>query len=86
VLQAADLIAAELDGKDRRTLLNWAGEFATAGDRFYAARSYLNTSRINNWMARRLLIRAVAVTVSGLTSLRAELPDQLTEFAARNRD
>jgi hypothetical protein len=35
-------------------------------------------------MAFRLLIRAVAVTVAGLTALRVELPGQLGEFAARN--
>jgi hypothetical protein len=84
VLQAADLIAADLGAVDRRTVLDWAGEFAIAGDRFYAPKVYQNKVRYNNWMARRLLIRAVASTVGGLASLRAELPDQLTEFTTRN--
>jgi hypothetical protein len=81
---AADLIAADLDATDRRTILDWVGEFALAGDRFYAPKKYLNTARINNWMAMRLQIRAVATTVAGLAQLRAEVPDQLAEFAARN--
>jgi hypothetical protein len=84
LFQAADLIAADLTPADRRTVLDWVGEFAVAGDRFYAPKTYRNTARINNWMAWRLQIRAVAATVGGLPSLRAELPDQLTEFTARN--
>jgi hypothetical protein len=84
LFQAADLIAADLSPADRRTLLDWVGEFGLAGDRFYAPKAYRNTARMNNWMAWRLLIRAVATTVGRLPSLRAELPDQLTEFAARN--
>ncbi len=84
LLQAADLIAADVGAADRRTILGWAGEFALAGDRFYASLGYRNPCRVNNWMARRLLIRAVGSTVGGLSSLRAELPDQLAEFTARN--
>jgi hypothetical protein len=33
-------------------------------------------------MARRLLIRTVASTLAALTSLRAQLPGQLSEFTA----
>jgi hypothetical protein len=84
LFQAADLIAADLSPADRRTILDWVGEFAVAGDRFYAPKAYRNTARINNWMAWRLQIRAVATTVGGLPSLRAELADQLHEFTARN--
>jgi hypothetical protein len=84
LLQAADLIAPDLDATDRRTLLDWVGEFAIAGDRFYAPKTYQNKVRFNNWMARRLLICAVASTVGGLSPLRAALPDQLTEFVTRN--
>jgi alginate lyase len=84
LLQAADLIAPGLDPADRRTVLDWVAEFAVAGDAFFAAKGDRNTARANNWMARRLLIRAVAATVAGLTSLRAELPGQLSEFTARN--
>ncbi len=84
LFQAADLIAADLSPADRRAVLEWVGEFALAGDRFYAPKTYRNTARMNNWMAWRLLIRAVATTVSRLPSLRAQLPDQLAEFTARN--
>jgi hypothetical protein len=84
LLQAADLIAADLGGPDRRAILDWVSEFAVAGDRFYVPRAQANPGRANNWMARRLLIRAVAATVGGLPSLRAELPAQLAEFTARN--
>jgi hypothetical protein len=84
LLQAVDLIAADLSAADRHALLHWAGEFAVVGDKFYAQRAYRNPSRANNWMARRLLIRAVATTVGGLAPFRAELPAQLAEFTARN--
>lgn len=84
LFQAADLIAADLSPADRRAVLDWVGEFAVAGDRFYAPKTYRNTARMNNWMAWRLQIRAVATTVGRLPSLRAGLPDQLAEFTARN--
>lgn len=84
LLQAADLIAPGLDQADRRTVLSWAGEFAVAGDAFFAAKADRNPGRVNNWMARRLLIRTVAATVAGPTPLRAQLPGQLSEFTARN--
>jgi len=84
LMQAADLITPDLDPADQRTALDWVAEFAVAGDKFFAAKHDRNSSRANNWMARRLLIRAVATTVAGLTSPRAELPGQLAEFTARN--
>lgn len=84
MLQAADLIAPGLDSAGRRTVLDWAAEFAVAGDAFFGAKRDRNLARSNNWMARRLLIRAVATTVAGLTPPRAQLPGQLREFAARN--
>jgi hypothetical protein len=84
LLQAIDLIAADIGAADRRALLDWTSEFAVAGDRFYAPKKYRNTAWMNNWMARRLVIRAVATTVGGLHSLRAELHDQLIEFTSRN--
>jgi hypothetical protein len=84
LLQAADLIAPNVDPSDRRTVLDWAGEFAVAGDAFFAGRADRNPGRANNWTARRLLIRAVAATVAGLTPLRAQLPGRLSEFSARN--
>ena len=84
LLQAADLIAADLDAAGRRTVLGWVAEFAVAGDTFFAAKREQNSARANDWMARRLLIRTVATTVAGLTSLRAEIPAQLSEFTERN--
>jgi hypothetical protein len=84
LLQAADLVAPEMDPAGRRTVLDWVAEFAFAGDSFYGAKRDQNSARANNWMARRLLIRTVATTVAGLTSLRAELPAQLSDFTARN--
>jgi len=84
LLQAADLIAPAMDPAARRTVLDWVAEFATAGDAFFAAKRDRNPARANNWMARRLEIRAVATTVAGLTPLRAQLPGQLGEFTARN--
>jgi hypothetical protein len=59
LLQAADLIAAGLEGAGRRTVLDWVAEFAQTGDTFYAAKREQNQARANNWMARRLLIRTV---------------------------
>jgi hypothetical protein len=84
LLQAADLVADSLDVSAERRLMDWVGEFALAGDRFYAGRRDGVPARANNWMARRLEIRAVAATVGGLASLRANLPAQLEEFVARN--
>jgi hypothetical protein len=83
-MQAADLLAPDLDAAGRRAVPDWVAEFAVAGDAFYAPKRDGNSARANNWMARRLLIRAVATTVAGLTSLRAQLPGQLSEFTARN--
>jgi hypothetical protein len=57
---------------------------AVAGDAFFETKRDRNPARANNWMARRLLIRAVATTVAGLTPLRAQPPGQLSEFTARN--
>lgn len=84
LMQAADLIAPDLDPAERRAVLDWVAEFAVAGDAFYASKRDGNSARANNWMARRLLIRAMATTVAGLTPLRAQLPGQLSEFTARN--
>jgi len=84
LLQAADLVAPALDPGARQAVLDWVTAFAVAGDAFFAAKGDQNPARANNWMARRLVIRAVATTVAGLTSLRAELPGQLGDFVARN--
>jgi hypothetical protein len=84
LLQAADLVAADLGAADQCALLGWVSEFDLAADRFYEQKTYRNPARANNWMSRRLLIRAIAATVGGLPSQRAELPAQLHEFAARN--
>jgi len=84
LLQAIDLVAADLDAASQRTLLDWVREFAITGDRFYARVAPRNPSRANNWMAFRLLIRAVATRVGGMRELRTELPAQLADFTARN--
>jgi len=65
-------------------VLDWVAEFAVAGDAFFAVKRDRNPARANNWMARRLEIRAAAATVAALTPLRAQLPGQLGEFTARN--
>jgi hypothetical protein len=77
LLQAVDLVADE-------ELRAWAREFSASGDRFYAGRAERNPGRANNWMARRLLIRAVAATVAGDDAARAQMPALFDEFAARN--
>ena len=84
LLQAADLVAGSLSPGNEAALRNWAGDFAACGDGFYAGRAARNPSLINNWMARRLLIRAVACTVAGDAAGRAELPGMLRDFVARN--
>jgi hypothetical protein len=78
LLQAIDLIG------DDEPLRGWAGGFAASGDRFYEGRADRNPCRGNNWMARRLLIRTVAATVTGDDAARAQLPRLLEEFVARN--
>jgi hypothetical protein len=57
LLQAADLIAPGLDPAGRRTVLDWATEFAVAGDAFFEVKRDRSPARANNWMARRLAPR-----------------------------
>ena len=84
LLQSIDLLAGSLTPQEESILLPWAREFATSGDRLYAARPQKSSSRINNWMSRRLLIRSVATTVAGDRTGRAEMPELLREFVDRN--
>ena len=84
LLQAADLVAGSLAAGEQAVLLSWAREFAASGDRFYERKPPRNSSRANNWMARRLLIRSVAATVAGDAVARAAVPGMLGEFVARN--
>ena len=84
LLQAADLLAGSLPPADRAKLLGWVHAFARRGDEFYAGRPARNPSRINNWMARRLLIRSVASTVAGDAAARAATPGLLRDFTAGN--
>jgi hypothetical protein len=84
LLQAADLVAGFLTPGDRAALLGWVRDFAACGDRFYAGRAAHNTTRINNWMSRRLLIRSVAATVTGDAAARAAIPGMLRDFTAAN--
>jgi hypothetical protein len=84
LLQAVDLVAGSLTPGQEATLRQWAQVFAISGDRFYEHLGDRNPARANNWMARRLLIRAVASTVAGDATARAATPGLLREFAARN--
>jgi hypothetical protein len=84
LLQAADLVAWSLPPGDRSALRDWAQAFAASGDRFYDGKAAGNSARANNWMARRLLIRAVACTVAGDGAGRAAIPAMLRDFVARN--
>jgi Alginate lyase len=84
LLQAVDLVAGTLAPAGQTALRDWAGQFVTSGESFYAPRAARNPSRGNNWMARHLLIVAVAATVAGDTAARGRIPDRLTAFAARN--
>jgi hypothetical protein len=84
LLQAVDLVAWSLPPGEQTTLLNWAGDFAISGDRFYEPKAERNSARSNNWMARRLLIRTVAATVAGHEAARAATPGLLRDFVARN--
>ena len=84
LLQAVDLVAWSLAPGDQAALRDWARAFAVSGDRFYDRKAAGNSARANNWMARRLLIRAVACTVAGDAAGRAEIPDMLRDFVARN--
>jgi len=84
LLQAVDLVAWSLPPREQATLLDWAGDFAISGDRFYEQKAERNSVRSNNWMARRLLIRTVAATVAGQGAARAAIPGLLREFVARN--
>jgi Alginate lyase len=84
LLQAVDLVAWSLPRGEQAALRDWAQAFVTTGDRFYDRKAAGNSARANNWMARRLLIRAVACTVAGDAAGRAEMPGMLRDFVARN--
>jgi hypothetical protein len=84
LLQAIDLVAPSLPAEAQSTLLGWARDFTACGDRFFERLGSGNSVRANNWMARRLLIRTVACTVTGDRAARAATPGLLQDFAARN--
>jgi hypothetical protein len=84
LLQAVDIVAGSLPPGEESALRQWAQAFVISGDRFYERVRDRNPVRANNWMARRLLIRAVASTVAGDTAARAAMPGLLREFTARN--
>jgi hypothetical protein len=84
LLQAVDLVAGFLTPGDRAALFGWVRDFAACGDRFYAGRAARKPTWINNWMARRLLIRSVASTVVGDAAARAAIPQMLRDFTAGN--
>ena len=62
---AADLVLPMLPGTARLVLRSWLRDFVAAGDRFYARRPANDLARRNNWMAARLLVRALAGTIAG---------------------
>jgi hypothetical protein len=84
LLQAADLVAGFLTPGDRAALLGWIREFGARGDTFYGQMPARDSRQINNWMARRLLIRSAAATVAGDQAARAATPGLLRDFTARN--
>ena len=84
ILQAIDLVASALTNDAKATLLAWVQTFVTSSDRFYAKLAPRNPARANNWMARRLVIRAMASTVSGDRAARASIPEMLSDFVGRN--
>ena len=84
LLQAVDLVAPSLPAEAQATLLGWAAEFTVCGDKFFERVASGNSVRANNWMARRLLIRTVACTVTGDWAARAATPGLLRDFVARN--
>jgi hypothetical protein len=84
LLDAIDLVAGSLQPDDEALLMRWVATFLISGDRFYSRLASQNTARTNNWMARRLVIRAIAATVSGDGDARASTPALLREFVDRN--
>lgn len=84
VLQAVDLVAGTAPADGDGALRRWAGAFASSGDGFYRGKPARNPSRVNNWMARRLLVRAVATTVNGDRRARAEMAPMLERFVEGN--
>lgn len=84
LLQAVDLVRGSMPAEDEAAVLAWTHAFSIAGDRFFAPKSNANKARANNWTARRLLIRAVASTVAGDQAARAQTPELLRGFVARN--
>jgi hypothetical protein len=84
LLQSVDLVAPVLAPQDRALLLAWVQEFAAAGDRFFEGRAPRNPGLANNWTARRLLVRSVAVTVVGDATARDAMTNMVRGFVARN--
>jgi len=84
LLQSADLVMPELPPRDRERLSAWLREFAAAGDRFYIHVPPEHPSRANNWMAARLLIRALTSTIVDDAGMQAETRNLFDDFIARN--
>ena len=84
LLDAIDLVAGSLPADDEALLMGWVEAFLVSGDRFYSRLAPQNNARANNWMARRLVIRTVAATVSGDGDARASTPGLLRDFVERN--
>lgn len=81
---ALDLVLPLLPATARFALRTWLRDFVTAGDRFYARRPGNDLARRNNWMAARLLVRALAGTIAGDEEAGRETRHLLSSFGQIN--
>jgi hypothetical protein len=81
---ALDLVLPLLPDTEQVALRSWLRGFVSAGDRFYARRPGSDLARRNNWMAARLLVRAVAGAIAGDAATRKETRRLLTQFGRVN--
>ncbi|WP_188967836.1 hypothetical protein [Neoroseomonas lacus] len=81
---AADLVLPVMPGTARLVLRSWLRDFVAAGDRFYARRPANDLARQNNWMAARLLVRALAGTIAGNDTTQMQTRRLLFTFGQVN--
>jgi hypothetical protein len=84
LFQAIDLAAPQLSPDMSQSLIAWVRSVAVKGDDYYAAKPKVDTSRINNWNAARLLIRAMAAMICNDPQLQASTRTMLDEFVQGN--
>jgi hypothetical protein len=84
LFQAIDLIAPQIKPDASRELIAWVHTFAVKGDQSYAAKSSNDTVRFNNWMAARLLIRAMAATICSDKQMQESTRTMLGAFLKDN--